>query len=355
MNGGRADRLVAKLAERELDALLVTNLLNVRYLTGFTGTNALCIVGDEQRDFVTDFRYLEQSAAQVGDFERLSGRQDLLGDAAPRLSGRVGFEDGHLSVRRHARLAELVPAGVELAPAGDLVEDLRAVKEEDELRRIAAAAALADAIYEYVAERGLAGRTEREVAVDLEREMRERGAEGPSFPSIVAGGAHGALPHAAPRDVAIEQGTLVVVDLGCVVDGYCSDCTRTFATGELDDDAQAVYELVLSAQGRALEAVRPAADVRAVDAVAREAIAAAGHGEHFGHGLGHGVGMEVHEAPRLSPLGDGRLRAGNVVTVEPGVYVPGSFGVRIEDLVVVEPGGCRILSGYPKALTTVGS
>ena len=356
MSAPRADRLEALLREESLDALLVSALVNVRYLTGFTGTNGMCVVGPGLRLFVTDFRYVEQAAEQVGEeWERLQGRQELLEDVAERLSGRVGFEDGDVTVRRHGKLVELLGSGAELVAAGSLVERLRAVKEPEEVELIRRAAQLADATYEHLCSTGLVGRTEREVALDLERAMRERGADGPSFPIIVASGAHGALPHARPRDERIEPGTLVVVDLGCVLDGYCSDCTRTFATGRLVPKAKDVYELVLRAQERALPEVRAGADGREVDAVARAIIDDAGHGDHFGHGLGHGVGMEIHEGPRLSATADGRLEEGNVVTVEPGVYVPGAFGVRIEDLVVVGPDGPEVLSRFPKGLITLGT
>jgi Xaa-Pro aminopeptidase len=355
VNGARADRLAERIAERELDSLLVTNLVNVRYLSGFTGTNGLCVVGAQERLFLTDFRYVERAKIEVPDFERVRGKQDLLGEAAERLKGRVGFEDQHMTVRQHKRLQELVGEDVELVAAGGLVEDLRAVKEEGELRAIREAADLADDMYEYLCSRGLVGRTEREVALDIEREMRERGAEDPSFPSIVASGAHGALPHADPRPERIAPNTLVIVDMGCRVDGYCSDCTRTFATGELSDQAREVYELVLGAQQEALAAVRAGAECRAVDDVARGRIAEAGQGDNFGHGLGHGVGLEVHEAPRLAQTSDGTLATGNVVTVEPGVYLPGAFGVRIEDLVIVTDGGSEVLSHFPKSLITLGA
>jgi Xaa-Pro aminopeptidase len=349
----RADRLEALLAERELDALLVTDLHNVRYLTGYTGTNGVCVVGPGLRVFFTDFRYVTQAERQVHGFDRERGKQDLLEEAAERLSGRVGFEDHHLTVRRHERLEGLVAEGVELLPAGRLVERLRAVKEPGELDWIRAAAALADDVLSGVAERGLAGRSEREVALELEAEMRRRGAE-PAFPTIVAGGANGALPHAEPGDDPIERDTLVVVDLGCRLDGYCSDCTRTFATGTIPEEARAVYDLVLETQSATLGEVRAGAAGRDVDGFARERIAAAGHGERFGHGLGHGVGIEVHEQPTLSRLSEDTLAPGNVVTVEPGVYVPDAFGVRIEDLVVVGDEGPEVLSSFPKELTTVG-
>jgi len=348
----RADRLEGLLAEQDLDALLVTDLTNVRYLTGYTGTNGVCVVGEGLRVFLTDFRYVVQAERQVRGFERERGKQDLLEETATRLSGRVGFEDHDLTVRRFERLKGLVGDDVELVAAGRLVERLRAVKEPGELGRIRAAAALADEILAGVAERGLVGRTEREVAFELEADMRRQGSE-PSFPSIVAGGPNGALPHAEPADEPIGPGTLVVVDLGCVVDGYCSDCTRTFATGKLSDEAAAVYELVLETQVAALGEVRAGAGGADVDALARERIAAAGHGERFGHGLGHGVGMVVHEEPTLSRTSKDTLAAANVVTVEPGVYVPDAFGVRIEDLVVVGDDGPEVLSRFPKALTTV--
>jgi Xaa-Pro aminopeptidase len=234
-----------------------------------------------------------------------------------------------------------------------MLEALRAVKDAAEIEAIHAAAKLADEALEEILAGGIVGRTERDVALDLEIAMRRRGAEGVSFAPIVASGPHGALPHAAPRDAAIPQGTLVVIDWGALLDGYASDCTRTFATGELDPRDRAVYDLVLVAQSQALEAVRPGPTGKEVDAVARTIIDEAGHGEHFGHGLGHGVGLEVHERPRLSKQGNDALAAGNVVTVEPGVYVPGAVGVRIEDLVVLTEDGCEVLSGMPKELRTV--
>jgi Xaa-Pro aminopeptidase len=236
--------------------------------------------------------------------------------------------------------------------AGEVVEGLREVKDESELSAMRAAAELADELYEYLRERGLAGRTELEVARELEREFRERGAE-PSFPPIVASGAHGARPHAEPRDVEIERDTLVVVDMGAKLDGYCSDSTRTFATGQLDDEALEVYELVRTAQEAGLEAARAGVACRDVDAAARDLIDAAGHGERFGHGLGHGVGLEVHEGPRLTKTAEGELRAGNTVSVEPGIYLPGRFGVRIEDLVAVTDDGPEIMTPFPKALVSV--
>ncbi len=346
----RADRLAGLLEERGLDCLLVTDLVNVRYLTGFTGSNGACIIGPDTRLFLTDFRYVSQAEEQVHGFERVRAERDMVADLARRLQGRAGFDDDHVTVKAHAKLSEQSEA--ELVAAGGLVERLREVKEEDELRAIAEAARLADEVFELVAERGLVDHTEREVALFAEQAMRERGAEDPSFPAIVAAGPQGALPHAVPRDAEIPAGALVVIDMGARLDGYCSDCTRTLATGALDGAARAVYDLVLSAQETALEAVRPGADRKGLDSLAREIIETGGHGENFGHGLGHGVGLEVHEEPRLSQATEGELRAGNVVTVEPGVYLPDELGVRIEDLVVVTDEGHEVLTHFPKTLVT---
>jgi Xaa-Pro aminopeptidase len=356
----RADRLAARAAERELDLVLVTDLVNVRWLTGFTGSNGAAIVGvgdRAERRFITDFRYLTQAAEQVGDAWEREITQEMIPRLAERLptdgAVRVGFDDAGMSVRDHARLAERAPESVELVAAGGLVEELREVKEPEEIEKIRAAAQLADAALREVLGRGLVGRTERDVAIDLEFTMRRLGAQAPSFEPIVAAGAHGALPHATPRDVEIPAGTLVVIDWGAQLDGYASDCTRTFATGDVDGRDREIYELVRVAQEAALAAVRPGPSGREVDAVAREIIASSGHGEHFGHGLGHGVGMAVHEGPRLSQTSEGVLGAGMVVTVEPGVYVPGAVGVRIEDLVVVTQDGAEVLSSLPKELETV--
>ena len=354
----RLDALLAAVAGRELDGLLVTNVVNVRWLTGFTGSNAAAVVGTSfQPRFLTDFRYLTQAADQVAERWEREISSELLKRAIEGLPGErplaLGFDDANLSVKQHAQLLELAPEGVTLVAAGGIVEALRAVKDGAEIDAIRAAARLADDALEEVLLAGLVGRTELEVALDLEFAMRRRGAQGVSFAPIVAAGEHGALPHASPRAVAIEAGTLVVIDWGAQLDGYASDCTRTFATGDLDPGDRAVYDLVLLAQEEALQAVRPGPTGREVDAVARSIIEQAGHGEHFGHGLGHGVGLEVHEGPRLSKQGKDRLQAGNVVTVEPGVYVPGAVGVRIEDLVVVTEDGHELLSAMPKALRTV--
>ena len=359
--GSRADRLEALAVEAELDAVLVGDLVrpgdsgpdaiaNIRWLTGFTGTSGFAIVGPGRREFLTDFRYTERAAAEVGDeFERITVDSRILAAIAKRLAGRIGFDDAATSVRSHAKLGEEAGDAVELVATTGLVEKLRRTKDAGEIAAIAEAARLADEVFEWTAEQGLAGRTERAVAQAAEARMRELGAE-PAFPAIVAAGPNGALPHAEPGDREIGAAELVVVDMGAKLDGYCSDGTRTFATGELPDEEREVYELVRSAQAASLEAIRAGVGGTEADAVSREPIEAAGRGDHYGHGLGHGVGLEVHEAPRLSKTSDDVLAAGDVVTVEPGIYVPGRFGVRIEDLVVVEDAGVRNLSTTPKEL-----
>jgi len=349
---GRGDRLEQQLAERELDRVLVLNLLNIRYLTGFTGTNGACVCGPGIRLFFTDFRYTERAEAEVEGWEIQTIAGDWLGGIAEHLEGRAGFEDDHISVRLLEKLKEKLADGVEAVAAGGLVEELRRVKDEGELALIGEAAKLADEALRWSTEQGLAGKTEREVARAFEARIRELGGD-PSFPAIVAAGPDGALPHAEPGEREVGKGELVVFDMGAAIAGYCSDGTRTFATGDPGEEAIEVYEVVRKAQQLSLDAIRAGVKGEDVDKVAREVIDAAGHGDRFGHGLGHGVGLELHEAPRLSLRSDDVLAPGEVVTVEPGIYLPGKLGVRIEDLVVVTEDGLRNLSSLPKDLQIV--
>jgi Xaa-Pro aminopeptidase len=353
----RADRAVQALEGAGVDLLLVTDLVNVRYLAGFTGSNGLVLVGPSTRVFISDFRYTEQAEQEVpGEFERVTAAQDLLTDAVDHLpEGKLalGFESEHTTVAALERLQELFPERVELIGTKKLIENLRVVKDEHEIELIAAATKIADDAFEALIASGIAGRTERELALALEHDMRLRGASGPSFSSIVAAGPHAALPHAQPRDVRIDPGQLVVIDWGAQMNGYCSDCTRTVAVGEPGPQAREAYELVLGAQLVGLDEVRAGGDGREIDKAVRDIIDGAGHAEHYGHGLGHGVGLEIHEAPTLSFRSKDTLQAGNVVTVEPGVYIPGQLGIRIEDLVVVDPDGIRVMTSIPKALRIV--
>jgi Xaa-Pro aminopeptidase len=375
--GERVSRLARELRSRGLDRLLVTAPVNVRYLTGFTGSNGLALIAAGPGEgapgrgrahlFLTDFRYATQSAEQISPLfeceiastDLLEGVQRVLdAELEPQPDSRwtlkLGFDDAAVTVKQHARLRELLGSAWELVACGGVVEQSREVKDEREIARIRAAAQLADEALAGLLEAGLVGRSERELAIELELRMRRLGASSASFPSIVAAGAHGALPHAEPRDEPIARDVLVTIDWGCTLDGYCSDCTRTYSTGEISSEARDVYELVRHAQQTALEQVRPGPTGREIDAVARLLIEEAGHGDHFGHGLGHGVGMEVHEGPRLSrTAGEHPLRAGNVVTVEPGVYLPGRLGVRIEDLVALTADGHETLTGLPKELTVI--
>ena len=363
---GRIERLSQELAERELDALLVDSLIDLRYLTGFSGSHGLAIVLGPKalaeigpHRFLTDFRYETQSSEEVpGVLERSIVSGDLLDAAAGELagaSGRLGFDEEKMTVKAHRRLREALHDGWELVGAGGLVAELRTVKEPFEVERIRAAAELADDALRGLLEGGLRGRTEREVAIDLELRMRRLGASSASFPSIVAAGPHGALPHAQPRDLEIGADVLVTIDWGALHEGYCSDCTRTYATGEgISGLHREVYELVLGAERAGVAAAAAGLTGREVDAVAREMIEEAGYGENFGHGLGHGVGLEIHEAPRLSRAGGERtLQAGNVVTVEPGVYLPGRLGVRIEDLLVLTADGQDVLTSLSRELTVI--
>jgi Xaa-Pro aminopeptidase len=349
---GRGDRLEAALAEKELDRFLVTDLTNVRYLTGFTGTNGACVCGPGVRLFLTDFRYTERAAAEVDGWETETLAGDWLKGIAERLQGRVGFEDDQMSVRLLEKLSEKLADGVEMVAAGGRVEELRRVKDDEELAAIHQASMLADEVWSWTLEQGLVGRAEREVAGAAEARIRELGAE-PSFPAIVAAGPNGALPHAEPGERKIGRGELVVFDMGAMLGGYCSDGTRTFATGDPGEESRTVYEVVRQAQLSALEAIRAGVTGEDVDGAARKVIDDAGYGDHFGHALGHGVGLEVHEGPRLSQRSDDVLAPGEVVTVEPGIYLPGKLGVRIEDLVVVTGEGRRIYSSLPKELLLV--
>jgi Xaa-Pro aminopeptidase len=352
MSAGRGERLAGLVAGRELDFTVVTEIVNVRYLTGFTGTNGACVCGEDTRIFLTDFRYTERAEAEVEGWEVVTVEDDWLGGIATCLSGKAGFEDDHLSVRTMARLEEKLPDGVELVAAGGDVEKLRRVKDGEELKAIAAASELADEVWRWSLERGLGGRTEIDIARAAEARIRELGGE-PSFPAIVAAGANGALPHAEPGEHEVGGGELIVFDMGAKLDDYCSDGTRTFGVGEPDGRAREVYELVLAAQLAALDAVRPGVGGEPLDEVAREMIEAAGYGDRFGHGLGHGVGLEVHEGPRVSRRSEDVLAAGEVVTIEPGVYLPGELGVRIEDLVVVNEDGYDNLSSISKDMQIV--
>jgi Xaa-Pro aminopeptidase len=274
----------------------------------------------------------------------------IYSDLDGRLSGRIGFEADALT---YANFELLQAGGVELARRSGLVESLRAVKEPGELDAIRRATEVTNRTYERLAEEQFSGRTEQELVWRMTELFHECGADEPAFAIDIAAGPTAASPHAVPGDRAVEEGDLVLVDAGAKVDGYCSDCTRTFAVGEVSNSLREIYELTRLAQQGGLDAVRPGITGREADAAARAVIAEAGYGENFGHGLGHGIGLLVHEAPNLRPESTDVLAAGNVVTVEPGIYMSGVGGVRIEDLVVVTEDGCEVLTTFPKELITI--
>jgi Xaa-Pro aminopeptidase len=343
----RLDRLRAWLEQ----ALLVSSPINLRYLTGFRSTNAALLVEPDRTRLFTDFRYAD-AAREVAGVEFVQTGRDLYGSLAGLLAGTLAFEAPALSFAQYESLAT---GRLELVPTRGLVEALREVKDADELDAIRRAAAIVNEAYVRLAEEPFVGRTERDLARWLELTYLELGAEGLAFDIGLASGPNGANAHGKPGDRTIEAGVTVVVDSGARVDGYQSDCTRTFATGPLPTQLAEAYEVCLEAQELALADVTVGALGRDVDAVARRRIDWAGLAEHFGHGLGHGLGLEVHEGPYLNQESQAVLVAGNVVTVEPGIYLTGVGGIRIEDLVIVGEDGPEVLTSFPKEPVTVGS
>jgi Xaa-Pro aminopeptidase len=353
----RLGRLRSWLGDFGVDAILVTRLTNVRYLTGFTGSAATLLVGPDAALFVTDGRYRDQSAEQLAaagvDVDIKVGatltaqRDDLV--AAASSYQRLALEDTHVSWAQQREYAGAF-TNAELVPAGTPVEDLRRVKDAGEVDRIRAACEIADDAFMELLPRFAQGITEEEFALALEFAMRDRGASAMSFDPIIASGPNGAKPHARPSSRAVERGELVVCDFGCIVDGYCSDMTRTVSVGDPGPDARHLYDVVLESQAAGRDAVAIGVECAAVDEASRAVIRDAGLGETFIHGTGHGVGLDIHEAPRVATNARDTLRDGDVVTVEPGVYLPGVGGVRIEDTVVVTPTGALALTRTPKDL-----
>jgi Xaa-Pro aminopeptidase len=351
----RIQRLAALLEEPLLVAgppYVLGGQANVRYLTGLQSSNSAVLVEpDGSATLYTDFRYANRARALHG-FEVAEVARGLIPAIGELLSGRrVQIEEQHLP---HALYRALVDAGVDALPSTGLVEGLRAVKDPEEIATMRRASALSDEVFAALSEERFSGRSEKELAWWIERSFRERGAEGVSFEAVVAAGATAASPHAVPGGTPIEPGVLVTIDAGCVLDGYCSDCTRTFAVGAVSDSLQELHALCLGAQLAGLAAVAPGVHGRDADAASRTIIETAGHGAAYGHGMGHGVGLQIHEAPALRPETEDVIAVGNVVSVEPGIYLPDDgCGVRIEDLVVVTQQGCERLTQFTKELITV--
>jgi Xaa-Pro aminopeptidase len=341
----RVERLRAKLEE----PLLVSDPVNVRYLSGLDSSNAALLVEPERVRLFTDFRYAE-SARVVEGVEFVETERDLFQSLADALTGRIGFEATSVTYERYARLHA---GGIDPVPTYGEVEALRAVKDDGELEALRRASEITSEAFEQFADERFIGRTERRLAWRMEQLQREIGGEAMSFAAVVAAGANSARPHSTPGDSEVKAGEIVLVDTGCIVDGYCSDCTRTFATGPLPAELRRAYEVCLDAQLEGLEAVRPGASGPGVDAAARDKIEAAGFGDAFGHGLGHGVGLLVHESPRLARESRDTLEERMVVTVEPGIYLSGLGGIRIEDLVIVRDGEPEVLTTFTKDLISV--
>ena len=347
----RLTKLRAVLPEQDIDAILISQPQNRRYLSGFSGSAGWLVITKERAVIATDFRYYEQVGREAPDFE-LAKIQNRVSDLLPKVLAdlrvrRLGFESQHVTVEQLSTLSKAVE-GVEWLPLEDTVEKIRAVKDEDEIDALRRSAALTDKAFAHLLDVIEPGMTEREAAWEIEAYMRSHGASKVAFDLIVAAGPNGALPHARPRDQAIQPGMPVVADIGCVLDDYCSDMTRTFCLGEPSPRYLEVWNVVLQAQEAAEAMLRAGTTGVETDAAARDLIAQAGYGDYFGHGLGHGVGLAVHEGPRASRLSEDTFEAGMSLTVEPGIYLPGEFGVRIEDLVIIGEDGIEILTNTPK-------
>ncbi|MGO2639223.1 MAG: M24 family metallopeptidase [Corynebacterium flavescens] len=350
----RRRKLASQLAAQRIDAMLVTHLIHVRYLSGFSGSNGgLLLRKDLSAVMATDGRYTTQIAAEVPDLKAILGRS--VGPALLKtLEGpqRVGFEADYVTVSQLRALEKALPEDITLVPVSGVIEKIRLIKDPRELSRLEEVADLANDSLESLLAAGelAAGRTEREVAADLEYRMRMAGSERVSFDTIVASGPNSSMPHHSAGDRVIESGDLVTIDFGAHARGFNSDCTRTFVIGEANDFAREIYDLVLRAQLAGVAAATPGTKLVDVDAACRDIIEEAGYGEAFVHSTGHGVGLEVHEAPAAAKTGSGTLEAGMTLTIEPGVYVPGKGGVRIEDTLIITDGAPKIITKASKEL-----
>lgn len=352
----RLRRLRASMSAKKLDAFLVTDLKNIRYLTGFTGSNAYAVVSFDRAFFLTDPRYASQSADEVKGFRiRIFKKavDEVVRAAQAVKAGVIGFESSSMSFDTHARLAKAFKGKARLKATAGLLKTLRSVKDPFEIEKITEAARLLDRGFTRAMKVAVAGAVEMDAAFSIESFWRRRGAEGLAFDTIIASGSRGALPHGKASEKKIKKGELIVVDMGVLLNGYNSDGTRTFVTGKPTAKQKEVYQVVREAQSAAIESIRPGVMASAVDRAARSVIGKAGYGKYFGHGTGHGVGLDIHEAPGLSPMSEDVLEEGMVVTVEPGIYIPGWGGVRIEDMVLVTKNGAKLLTSTTRDLVSL--
>jgi Xaa-Pro aminopeptidase len=348
----RLEQLRAKIAEHELDGCLITDPLNRRYLSGFSGTAGWLLITAGRAILIVDFRYFERAAREAPAWEQARVQTtypDALAEAVAEAGvQRLGFESDHVTVAQLHELETKLP-GVTLVPLEKLVLPLRAIKDEGEIAALRAAVACADRAFAHLCQVIRPGMTEIDIAWELESAMRRDGAAATSFATIVGSGPNGAMPHATAGERIVQAGEPIVMDFGALVDGYCSDITRTLCLHQADERYLEIWNLVLQAQRAVEEQIRPGMTGQQADAIARDLFARAGYGENFGHGLGHGVGLAIHETPFMSRLAeDVILKAGMVLTVEPGIYVPGWGGVRIEDMVILREDGAEVLTQAPK-------
>ncbi len=359
MDNQRREKLAAKMDKLGLDAILVADGCNMRYLTGFSGATGYVYAGRERTVIMTDSRYTTQARQEskgtdVLEVSREAGYPALIQRLLQEEGARcLGFEDGAMLYRTVRELQEKL-AGIEMISVGESLNELRRIKTPQELEKIAKAEQIGDQAFAHLLEVLRPGMTELEVAAELESSMKRNGASGLSFETIAASGIHSAMPHAAPTGKKLEYGDFLTVDFGCIYEGYCSDMTRTVVIGKASQRQREIYRIVLQAQEAALQAIKPGVTGAQVDETARRIITEAGYGDCFGHGLGHSVGLYIHEEPRLSPSEMSILEAGMTETVEPGIYLPDFGGVRIEDLVAVTEDGCRNLTFSPKELIEIG-
>ncbi|MGZ2415964.1 Xaa-Pro aminopeptidase [Staphylococcus caledonicus] len=339
------------LKQQNLDAIVILSDYNRRYLSGFTGTSGALVITSTQNQLITDFRYIEQATNQATNFEivnRSAGLIDEIKSIITKLNlQRVGFEGHLISYDTYQSLNETSATFISI---GEVIEEIRQIKSPDEIEKIKHAAKIVDDTYNYILEVAKAGMTEKELKALLESKMLHLGAEGPSFDTIVASGYRGALPHGVASDKVIEQGDMITLDFGAYYEGYCSDITRTFAIGEPDPKMKEIYNIVLESQIKAINEIKPGMTVQEADALSRDYIDAHGYGKEFGHSLGHGIGLDIHEGPLLSKNAEGTIQVNNCVTIEPGIYVDGLGGVRIEDDILITENGCEVFTKCTKDL-----